>query len=795
MAREKKKEAAKYDKAGELNFEVSTGLKRVLGRELITNEEVAIFELVKNSFDAQADRVDIHFSDDAIWVIDNGTGMSYEDLNNKWLFVAYSSKRQSTDFRDHVADRRHYAGSKGIGRFSSDRLGAEVVLQTRPKNRTHDGIYQVIIDWDKFDKDDLKHFDTIPVEYSAKMAFDLPDGTSELESGTAIEIRKTRIKWKREAILKLKASLAKLINPFGAEVDGFKIFIHAPDELEADDKACTRAEDRGEQPLPKDIVNGEVGNFIFSALQEKTTFIKMFIDEASNSIETTLVDRGEQIYRIRENNPYPKLTTSGFRCELYYLNTSAKQTFARRVGLPSVKFGSVFLFRNGFRVYPIGEDSDDWFGISRRKQQGYARFLGTREVIGRIDVEGDDQDFQEASSRNQGLIENQAVREIQKCFREHCLKRLEKYVVPVSWPDKADRDSDDLTRLLTDPGKARITEALASLVDNKDIDLLDYSHKLVGLISERSDKFESSLVSLRRIAEKTKDKSLFDSIEKAEQRFEELKKTEAEARRVAEEERKAKEAAQKRAVRAEEEATTAKADLEEEKKRTHFLQSVSTLDHDTILNMHHQITIYTVDMELQLENFIAETEGKDGISRAEILSALEPISLLNKKIKTVSKFATKANFRLESEAIDTNMADYIMGYIEKVARDFAPPGLSIEVANSHPGLARTFKPIDISIVIDNFISNAKKARATSIRFELSQPKNRKGILEMTVRDNGKGISERIDVERLFEKGFTTTDGAGLGLYHVKQVLGEMKGSIRYLPENKEETVFLVEVTQ
>ena len=53
-----------------------------------------------------------------------------------------------------------------------------------------------------------------------------------------------------------------------------------------------------------------------------------------------------------------------------YLNQSAKMTFARRVGLPSVQFGSVFLFRNGFRVYPIGEDGDDWFGMACRKQQG-----------------------------------------------------------------------------------------------------------------------------------------------------------------------------------------------------------------------------------------------------------------------------------------------------------------------------------------------------------------------------------------------------------------------------------------
>ena len=199
-------------------------------------------------------------------------------------------------------------------------------------------------------------------------------------------------------------------------------------------------------------------------------------------MESSLVDRGELIYKIREPSSYTRLKTSGFRCELYFLNQSAKQTFARRMGVPSVQFGSVFLFRNGFRVYPIGELGDDWFGMEVRKGQGYARFLGGRDVIGRIDVEGSDDDFKEASSRNTGLIETPAANELRECFMEHCLKRLEKYIVPVTFPDTEDKFTSDVSRLLTEPGRARVSAAVGKVfVDDKEVELLDYSRRLIRI--------------------------------------------------------------------------------------------------------------------------------------------------------------------------------------------------------------------------------------------------------------------------------------------------------------------------
>lgn len=781
-----------------LHFDVSSGLKSVLGSELITDDDVAIFELVKNSFDASATRVDLFFSKYQIVVSDDGIGMTMKDVQKKWLFIGYSAKREQNragDFRDAIAARKHFAGSKGVGRLSSDRLGRFVTLQTRAKTEDSGPVHQIKVDWNLFDEDHSKHFEKINVIHSEVAdGFTLPPGISSIQHGTAITIDQTRKVWDRESILKLKSALAKLINPFGTSADGFTIHILAPAE-DAEDKAVRLlAKDKGVDVLPISIVNGDVGNFIFSSLREKTTSIEVKVSDSGKHLESSLSDRGELIYRIREPNPYSKLENSKFRCELSFLNTSAKQTFARRMGVPSVGFGSVFVFRNGFRVFPIGEERDDWFGMERRKGQGYARYLGTRDVIGRIDVEGSDDDFKEASSRNTGLIETPAVEQLRECFMEFCLKRLEKYVVPVTFPDTEDRNTSDVSRLLTDPGKARVALAVAKLVDAENVELIDYSHRLIGILDERSEQFESSMTSLRAIAEKSKDKGLFQKVEVAQKRFNELRKSEEAARLQADAERNAKVKAQARAAKAEASAKSATEQLDEEKKRNLFLASIASLDVETILNLHHQITIYAVDIHQQVENLIVSLAGKKSVSSEEVLTVLERISLLNSKVMGISKFATRANFRLDSEKIRADLGEYVEQYIAGVVKDHLTGSIRVSVASDGKGFEQSFKPIDVSVVIDNLVANAKKARATLVHFEITHPQ--KGSVHIKVTDNGDGFHKRItELPRIFEKGFTTTDGSGLGLFHVRHVLGEMNGTIEAERSPEKGTTFHIRISK
>jgi hypothetical protein len=366
-------------------FRVSANLKRIIGRDLITDDYVALFELVKNSYDAGARRVTLHFEGDRIVIIDDGAGMSAANVRDKWLFVAYSEKRINEseaadgqpDYRERLGVTSRYAGSKGIGRFSCDRLGSTLVMQTQAKGAARGT--RVNVSWDRFEHDQLEEFVRIPVEMRSATGLQVPAGMVAPQHGTVLEIGDLRSPWTRDKLLRLRAHLAKLIHPHGGR-SRFRIFVSAPGEQEADREAKRKARSVDDESAPP-VVNGEIQNFVFDELASRSSLIDVQVSDDGRHIKSRLSDRGAQIYEVREANPYPHLANSKFSCRLFYLNQAAKNVFHRRMGVPSVQFGSVFLFRNGFRIFPIGEEGEDTFQIDRRKQQGYARHLGTRDII------------------------------------------------------------------------------------------------------------------------------------------------------------------------------------------------------------------------------------------------------------------------------------------------------------------------------------------------------------------------------------------------------------------------------
>ena len=748
-------------------FRVSTGLKDLIGRDLITSDFVAVFELVKNSFDAHATSVHIYFDTDKIVITDNGKGMSEADILDKWLFVAYSAKREGTedaDYRDDISQRgRAYAGAKGVGRFSCDRLGSRLQLSSRFEG----GRVQILnVDWTRYEQDAKEEFGHIKVDLSQALQFPDPETQPGSEHGTVLTISNLRSTWDRAKLQRLKRELMKLINPFDEESPRFQIEIIAPGQQDEDEKNIDYNENLPEGKDLKLVVNGKVENPILDILSGRTTAIHVKLINAGKVIDSRLEDRGELIYHIKEKNPYPFLKRSAFSAAIYFLNRSAKSVFARRMGLPSVHFGSIFLFRNGFRVFPIGQEHDDFFGVAHRQQQGMRRYVGSRDLIGRVSIAGA-KGFDEATSRDQGLIRTPQVEQLVTCLREKCIRRLERYVVDITWKDREDKFVDDTSRMKLDESSALITQLVSRLADTPGVDVIKYNPELVRIVDERSDAFESSLAALELLAEKTGNTELLSRVSHAKARIRELQKELQAVER-----------------RAESRIVLAESKYEEEKERNQFLVAAASLDQDTILNLHHQILMHASDVHLGIKRMMRKLRKGDTVPRDQWIDFLEHVSFRISQILTASRFATKGGYKQQSAEIEGDLSVYIRDYIKTVSTLWAPSGLYVDVQTDGRRFQRSFRPIEVGIVIDNLVTNATKARAQNIIFVHEVGKGPKPVLSITVADDGSGWSTSFaPLERAFEKGVTTTDGSGLGLYHVKQVVeGRLGGLVKLLPE-------------
>lgn len=724
-----------------LKFKVSSGIKDIVGRDLITDDNIAVFELVKNSYDAHATRVKISFlniysKSPAIVVEDNGKGMNALDLENKWLFLAYSAKKEGTedkDYRSKIYQDKPFAGSKGIGRFSSDRLGKKLLLETvKDTAKTKKEILE--IDWTKFEHKLSEEFIKIPITYYPSQP------ALRKDHGTKLTITDLRSEWNRKKLIALIKSLSKLINPEDSfSSKKFRIEISCPEEAEEDNTA-----DEYEK------VNGNIKNFIFEDLEIRTTKIDVQINEEGRFVTTELRDGGTLIYKIKEKNIFPK-TLHSVACKVFYLNKAAKDIFKRRMGVRTKDYGSIFVYKNNIRIFPYGEPTEDPLYLDKRKAQKPSVYLGNKDLIGRIEI-GNNANFNETSSRGDGFIKNDTYRYFLLAIEKYVIDRLERYVIDVQkWGGAhlsiEDEDLGNNKALLQN----RITSLIAKISNSDDIVDFQYDDDILNILDEKQSESAESLVNnLFKIAKDSNNKKLLKVAEKTKERVLQLRTALIEAQKDAEEKRK---------------------ELEEKESENLFLKSVKSQDLDEVVSFMHSIGISATTIENYLSSTYQKLNRGIEISKLEIQRIIENISIENRKILSITRFATKANFKLYAEDSFVDLVEFISEYCLNILAPLRREDISIEVLNnSKIKYSKTIKPIEVSILLDNFLSNSIRAKARNFTIEFQKSKNDPLIVK--IKDDGKGIPDS-NLERIFDFGFTTTSGSGLGLFHVKQVLEKM----------------------
>lgn len=735
----------------DLKFRISTGLKDIIGKELINDDHIAIFELVKNSYDAKAHHVKIIFynilgasSNAKIFIVDDGNGMSLEDIEKKWLAVGFSEKKfqipkEIIDKNGKISTKnRAFAGAKGIGRFSADRLGRFMVMYTR--QTSNQKLNKIELDWKDFEKDQEKNFESIDVHYSDDAI--VPKEVlryGKFGKGTILEISNLNSRWDEKNLLSLKRYLQRLINPtIERNINDFRIEMISNDFEESDKKKKEQV----------DKVNGLIQNIVFEKFEKQTTRVSCKI--VDGKIFTSVVDKGSMIFELEEDNPYSKL--NNVYVHIFYLTPPARTTFTKLMGITHREYGSVFLYKNGFRIHPYGNtmEGDDWLELEQRKGQGYARFLSNREIIGRVEIYGEQLGFKETSSRAGGIIGSESLTQLKKFIIKKAFIRLEKYIV-----DGLHWDPEEVE-------KQKSPEKIAS-------DSIKLISKFVGKSETSNLKITIGKDLYKKIQEHQG-----DSIPEIIQNLEVVKKS---AKSPKEKEFIENQIRSLRSVSTNISKThkQIEEDLEIKTKETYFLRKASSGDKQIIMNLNHSIQ----NLTKKIDGYVLRigTLIQNGEKIESIIPFLDKISIENKKVKSLAKIVTVSNFNIKARTKEDDLVEYMKEYTMTIIKEIT--SLNLTFYNGDIEFDTKFIPLEISTMLDNFIDNSIKAGANkiSIRFE-----KRKDDLCIYFADNGKGIPANNE-KYLFTRGYTTTSGSGLGIYHIKSIAEEHGGSAKFVGNN------------
>lgn len=430
---------AEENKIKEVGFTIDAGLIQRLGYELVGRAETAVSELIKNSYDADATVVDVDFVDSyqsggTLIISDNGTGMTEDQLINGFMRISSTDKIHNPTSEIF---KRTKAGRKGIGRFATQRLGEQLTIITQTKE-TKQAI-KITIDWDKYTIDKDLTSITFPIEEIEK----------EKEEGTTLRIKNLRDGWTDGAIKRVFRYVLDLFQPDYLS------------EISKNNNFAIKNEDSFKVNFNR-IQNGEklqILNDQIDVFDKSLAIFEGYIDKEHNGIitvksESLGLDDIQSIDFSEEEKQYKGLSDVYFK--IHYFIYNRPQYYRGRISNTDLKkiqdlsqtASGVRLYRNGFRVLPYGEPTDDWTRVDRRwtSESGKTNVpLSNRSLFGFVEIaDTEGKMFEETSSR-EGLIENEAFKQLSDFINKSLVKARDRIVEKIT-TFKEEKNTDDFTQ-------------------------------------------------------------------------------------------------------------------------------------------------------------------------------------------------------------------------------------------------------------------------------------------------------------------------------------------------------------
>ena len=412
-------------------------LLTMLGDQLIKNERIALVELIKNAYDADADRVEVrfdHFRDDMthadasrIVVRDDGAGMSPEVVRTRWMNPAtpqkYLDKQQGS--RRSPKKKRVIQGEKGIGRFAVLKLGRVITVTTRRPRADFETV--LVYDFARFDDDFVSENGTPREIFLDELAIECRHSVPTRfmgadQHGTEIEIRNLKGAWNEAIITQLCRDVSNLTDPVSRltrrkAADRFEIAILCNSEP----RAVAAEETESLKALIEDKTVLSIQG-CFRSSENAFLFGSEDADRSAMSLRNPQIT-GLWVWRQRFGKArghgdaqMPDLfpTETAYACgdfgfQFYIFDFArgiAGQYMLTQAEKNRLKEHRIYLYRDDVRVYPYGDPDDDWLNIDVTRGTGRAGdFFSNDQLIGWIDITQKDNPNLRDKTNREGLIE------------------------------------------------------------------------------------------------------------------------------------------------------------------------------------------------------------------------------------------------------------------------------------------------------------------------------------------------------------------------------------------------------
>ena len=384
---------------------------QLLGDELIGSARLAVFELVKNAYDADATEATVTLDLNAepepmIAISDNGEGMTLDLIRSVWLVPGDDHRQQQRlSGRRTPKHGRLPLGEKGLGRFAAHKLGNRIKLITRSVNSDE---CVMDINWEELIS--KPYLDEAPVTITIRD----PELFTGQETGTRIEIRSLRgTDWTRREIRSLYNQVISMCSPF-QEPDDFRVVLNLP----------SREDWVGDLPDISAILDRAIWKFIFHFENGRFDWTYEFCQVPGLNLERRVVDKSGDRLKLPpdgdEKKRREKIIADGdfangigpVTGEFYVYDRD--QEIRRR--LPNIRAmenyldenGGIRVYRDGIRVYNYGERGDDWLGLDLRRVNIPTRRISRNIVLGAVHISLDGSSELIEKTNREGFVENDA---------------------------------------------------------------------------------------------------------------------------------------------------------------------------------------------------------------------------------------------------------------------------------------------------------------------------------------------------------------------------------------------------